>query len=70
LATITLTLNGRSPLTGRGERVQLYTRELDDGDVVYAIFVAPDDEYGDFRPAFERMLRGLKIDDGALSRGK
>ena len=49
LATITLTLTGRSPLTGRGERVQLYTRELDDGDIVYAIFVAPDDEYGDFR---------------------
>jgi len=70
LTMITLTLSGRSPLTGRGERVQLYTRELEDGDIVYAIFVAPDDEYGDFRPAFERMLRGLKIDDGALQRGR
>jgi len=68
LPAITLTLTGRSPLTGRGERVQLYTRELDDGDVVYAVFVAPEDEYGDFRPTFERMLRGLKIDDGALQR--
>src|SRR5262249_25384301 len=68
LPAITLTLIGRSPLTGRGERVQLYTRELDDGDVVYAVFVAPEDEYGDFRPTFERMLRGLKIDDGALQR--
>jgi len=69
-AAITLTLTGRSPLTGRGERVQLYTRELGGGDVIYAIFVAPDDEYDDFRPAFGRMLRGLKIDDGDLQRGR
>ena len=70
LAAITLTLTGRSPLTGRGERVQLYTREMDGGEVVYAIFVAPDNEYDDFRPAFERMLRGLKIDDGGLQHGR
>ena len=70
LEAVTLTLTGRSPLTGRGERVQLYTREMDDGEVVYAIFVAPDDEYDDFRPAFERILRGLKIDDGGLQRGR
>ena len=70
LAAITLTLTGRSPLTGRGERVQIYTRELDNGDVIYALFAAPDDDYGDFRPAFEKMLRGLKIDDGSLQRGR
>src|SRR5215813_7674933 len=70
LAAITLTLTGRLPLTGRGERVQLYTRELDDGEIIYAVFVAPDDEYGEFRPTFERMLRGLKIDDGALQRSR
>ncbi len=65
---IALTLSGRSPATGRGERAQIYARELDDGDIVYAIFVAPDDEYGDFRPVFERMLRGLKINDRELRR--
>ncbi|HEV2667987.1 MAG TPA: M48 family metalloprotease [Blastocatellia bacterium] len=63
---IALTLVGRSPTTGRGERAQLYARELEDGDIVYAIFVAPDDEYDDFRPVFERMLRGLKINDREL----
>jgi Zn-dependent protease with chaperone function len=65
---IALTLVGRSPLTGRGERAQLYARELEDGDILYAIFVAPDDEYDIFRPAFERMLRGLKINDKELRR--
>ncbi|HZF38441.1 MAG TPA: M48 family metalloprotease [Blastocatellia bacterium] len=65
---ITLTLVGRSPATGRGERAQLYTRELEDGDIVYAIFVAPDDEYDNFRPVFDRMLRGLKINDRELRR--
>jgi hypothetical protein len=66
---VTLTLTGRSPATGRGERAQLYTREFEDGDIVYAIFVAPDDEYDDFWPAFDRMLRGLKINDKDLRRG-
>lgn len=70
LGMITVTLTGLSPLTGRGERAQLYTRELDNEEIVYAIFVAPDDEYDEFRPAFGRMLRGLKIDDGALRRDK
>ena len=65
---IALTLVGRSPTTGRGERAQLYARELEDGDIVYAIFVAPDDEYDNFRPVFERMLRGLKINDKELRR--
>jgi Zn-dependent protease with chaperone function len=65
---IALTLVGRSPVTGRGERAQLYARELEDGDIVYAIFVAPDDEYDNFRPVFERMLRGLKINDRELRR--
>ncbi|HEY7179763.1 MAG TPA: M48 family metallopeptidase [Blastocatellia bacterium] len=67
---ITLTLVGRSPATGRGERAQLYTRELEDGDIVYAIFVTPDDEYDNFRPVFDRMLRGLKINDRELRRDK
>src|SRR6266508_4158110 len=65
---IALTLVGRSPATGRGERAQLYARELEDSDIVYAIFVAPDDEYDSFRPVFERMLRGLKINDKELRR--
>ena len=65
---VTFTLIGRSPVTGRDERAQIYARELDDGDIVYAIFVAPDDEYDDFRLTFERMLRGLKINDRELRR--
>lgn len=68
--TITFTLVGRLPVTGRDERAQLYARELDDGGIVYAIFVAPDEEYDDFRLVFERMLRGLKINDRELRRGK
>jgi hypothetical protein len=66
---ITMTLVGRSPVTGRGERAQLYTREVEDGGIVYAIFVAPDDEYDNFRPVFDRMLRSMKINDKDLRRG-
>ncbi|MGH9755153.1 MAG: M48 family metallopeptidase [Blastocatellia bacterium] len=65
---ITLTLVGHSPVTARDERAQLYARELDDGGIVYAIFVTPDEEYDDFRLVFERMLRGLKINDRELRR--
>ena len=65
---ITLTLAGRSPMTGRGERIQAYLRPVDDDCILYALFVAPDEEFDRYRQAFERMLRSLSIDDDDLHR--
>ena len=65
---ITFTLNGRSPVTGRAERVQLYTSLLNDDHIIYALFVAPEEDYDECRHAFNQMLRSLRIDDDELKR--
>lgn len=64
---ITLTLLGRSPVTGRDERVQLYTRALDDEHIFYLLFIVPNDESRDYRRTFDRMLQSLRIDERAMN---
>jgi Zn-dependent protease with chaperone function len=63
-----VTLLGRSPVTGRDERVQVYTRALDDEHIFYVLFISPNDEYRDYSRTFDRMLRSLDINDRALHR--
>jgi len=65
---LTMTLMGRSPITGRDERVQLYTRAMDDEHIFYLLFIAPSDEYRDYGRTFERMLQSLKINDAVMHR--
>lgn len=63
---LAVTLVGRSPIYGRDERVTLFTRAMDDGDIFYFFFISPDDEYRDYSRIFERMLRSLTINDAAM----
>ena len=65
---LTATLQGRSPIYGRDERVTLYARAMDDGDIFYLLFITPNDDYRDYRGAFERMIKSLTINDAALHR--
>lgn len=65
---LAVTLAGRSPIYGRDERVTLFTRAMDDGDVFYFFFISPNDEYRDYSRTFERMLRSLTINDAAMHR--
>ena len=65
---LTVTLKGRSPVYGRDERVTIYTRALDDGDIFYLLFISPNDDYRDYSRTFERMLRSLEINDAAIHR--
>jgi beta-barrel assembly-enhancing protease len=61
-------LSGRSPVTGEEERVTVFTRELPDGHVVYALFIAPGREYGTVAPVFSRMVRTLQVNDEVAHR--
>ena len=61
-------LSGRSPVTGEEERVTVFTRELPDGHVVYALFIAPGREYGTMTPVFSRMVRTLQVNDEVAHR--
>ena len=61
-------LSGTSPVTGEEERVSVYTRELPDGHVIYALFTVPGREFATVQRTFARMLRTLTVNDAAAHR--
>jgi Zn-dependent protease with chaperone function len=63
-----LILTGRSPVTQEEERVTLYTRELDDGHVLYALCVAPGRLWDTVDLVCNRMLSSLRVNDAAAHR--
>ncbi len=59
-------LIGASPLQDqRGrvlqERDWLVATKRRDGSLLYLVFIAPEKDFGSFRPAFEQMLRSLQL---------
>ena len=60
---LSVLLTGDSPVTGKQERVQLFTRELNDQHVVYCLFIAPGESYGALNSTFERMIGSLRVDE-------
>jgi Zn-dependent protease with chaperone function len=65
-AALSLVLAGRSDVTGQEERVTVFTRELPDGDVIYALFIAPGRDYGALSKTFDRMIASLDVNDRAV----
>lgn len=59
----TTRLSGRSPLTGRTEVVTVYTTQLRNGNVFYAITVVPSDESGSYSFAFRNVLNSIQLND-------
>lgn len=57
------TLEGRSPLTNRDERVVLYNIQLKGGDTMYILFVTPRDEYSGYQAIFRKMIQSIRITD-------
>jgi hypothetical protein len=62
-AALSLVMSGRSDVTEREERVTLFTRELTDDDVIYALFIAPGQDYGELSKTFDRMIASLEVND-------
>ena len=67
-AALSVVLSGRSPVTRKEERVTLFTRELPDDHVIYALFIAPAEDYAEVRPTFERMVSSLQVNNEAAHR--
>jgi beta-barrel assembly-enhancing protease len=55
-------LEGRSALGGV-ERVDVHTTLLTNGDLFYVLTVAPDREIGTYGPAFDRVVKSVRISD-------
>ena len=64
-AAQSVVLSGRSPITREKERVALFTREMPDQHVIYALFIAPAEHYKVLRPTLERMVSSLRVNDKA-----
>ena len=64
-SALSLVLSGRSPVTREEERVTVFTRELDDDDVIYALFIAPGQDYSGLRGTFDRMISSLQVNEAA-----
>ncbi|MDT5269762.1 MAG: hypothetical protein QOH49_1948 [Acidobacteriota bacterium] len=60
-AALATSLIGRSPLTGRSERVTLVTTTLGNGQVFYMAAVSPQNEYATYQRAFNDILRSLQL---------
>jgi beta-barrel assembly-enhancing protease len=60
---LSVVLGGRSPVTGADERVTVFTRELPDGHVIYALFVAPAQDYDALSRTFQTMVSSLRVND-------
>ena len=67
-SAISLVLSGRSAVTGEDERVTVFTRELADDHVVYALFIAPVQDYAELKSTFNHMIGTLRVTDVATHR--
>jgi len=57
------TLSNVSDATGQPEGIVLYTTQLSDGSLLYAIGVAPSNEFSSYQPVFNRVIRTLQLTD-------
>jgi Zn-dependent protease with chaperone function len=55
------TLSNQNDVTGKAERIALYTTLLDDGTLFYVIGVAPDNEYNAYDDVFDKVVRSLQF---------
>jgi hypothetical protein len=55
------TLTNQSEATGRGENIELFTTMLRNGQLLYAIGVAPRDEFSAYQNAFDRIIESLQV---------
>jgi hypothetical protein len=54
-------LSNQNDVTGRPERIALYTTTLDDGTLFYMIGVAPENEYSAYDSVFNRIAGSLQF---------
>jgi len=60
---LTTTVSHVSPVTRDFETVSVSAVHLEDGSLLYVIGVAPQDEAGIYRSAFNRVLRSIQLID-------
>jgi len=55
------TLSNVSDATGKSETIQVVTTLMQDGNLMYLIAVAPQDEFGSYQSAFQRVVGSVRL---------
>ena len=58
-------LAGPSPFTGEEERITVFTRMLPDRHVLYALFVAPGQDYAALNKTYSKMIQSVQVNVNA-----
>ncbi|HEX7421558.1 MAG TPA: M48 family metallopeptidase [Thermoanaerobaculia bacterium] len=58
-------LRGTDPSTGMNERVNVVTRQLEDGHLIYMLFVTPEQDASRYGPVLQAMVNSLQVSDTA-----
>ena len=66
--SLSVVLSGRSPVTRQEERITLFTREVDDDHIIYALFIAAERDYERLNETFNRMISSLNVSSNATHR--
>jgi Zn-dependent protease with chaperone function len=64
-AARSLVLAGPSPVTGDEERVTVFARQMGDGHIIYALFIAPARDYPALSRTFTQMMNSMRVNDEA-----
>ena len=59
--SLSIVLSGRSPVTRQEERITLFTREVADDHIIYALFIAAERDYERLNETFNRMISSLEV---------
>ena len=54
-------LRNRSDINGQDEAIELVTMQMQDGNLFYAIGVAPENEFTNYRRVFDRVIGSLQL---------
>jgi len=60
---LSIALNNVNEATGRQEIVTIITTQLRNGQVLYMIAVAPNDDFGNYQNVFQNILRSMQVND-------
>jgi Zn-dependent protease with chaperone function len=63
--SLSVVLSGRSPVTRQEERVTLFAREVSDDHIIYALFIAAQQDYERLNNTFNQMISSLQVSDDA-----
>jgi Zn-dependent protease with chaperone function len=56
-------LQNRNDVTGRDETIAVFSTQLRNGNMLYALGVAPRDEFSSYRNVFDRVVGSLQVND-------